>query len=76
MVTAGLTVDDISGLVLTVDDLDGEDAEAVEADILVTDDADAFKIAADELGLDQQVCKNHVKRHTDQYESSCLLAAS
>ena len=73
----GLTVDDTSGLVLTVDDLDGEDAEtlqdwlapiaeAVEADILVTDDADAFKTVADELGLDQQVCKSHVKRNTDQ----------
>jgi transposase-like protein len=73
----GLTVDDTSGLVLTVDDLDGEEAatlqdwlepiaEAVEARILVTDDADAFKIAADELGLDQQVCKSHVKRNTEQ----------
>jgi hypothetical protein len=72
----GLTVDDVSGLVLSVDELPGEDAEslrdwlapiaqAVEADILVSDDADAFKIAADELGLDQQVCKSHVKRNTD-----------
>jgi transposase-like protein len=72
----GLTVDDTSGLVLTVDDLDGEDAEtlkewlapvaeAVEAEILVTDDADAFKTVADELGLDQQVCKSHVTRNTE-----------
>jgi transposase-like protein len=73
----GLTVDDTSGLVLTVDGLDGEDAgalqdwlepiaEAVEADILVTDDADAFKTVADELGLDQQVCKSHVTRNTER----------
>jgi len=75
-VPLGLTVDDTTGLVLTVDDLDGEDAETlkdwlepiaeqVEADILVTDDADAFKTVADELGLDQQVCKSHVTRNTE-----------
>ena len=74
--TLGLTVDDISGLVLSIDDLSGEDAEtlkewlepiaaAVEAEILVTDDADALKMVADELGLEQQVCKAHVKRNTE-----------
>lgn len=74
--TLGLTVDDLSGLVLTLDVLSGEDAEtlrewiepiaeAVEAKILVTDDADALKTAADGLGLDQQVCKGHVKRNTE-----------
>jgi transposase-like protein len=73
--TLGLTVDDISGLVLTIDDLSGEDtdtlrewlapiAKAVEAKILVTDDADALKSAADALDLDQQVCKGHVQRNT------------
>jgi len=66
-----------TGLVLTVDDLPGEDAErlqewlapiaqAVGADILVTDDADAFKTAADELGLAHQVCKGHVTRNTER----------
>jgi transposase-like protein len=74
--TLGLTVDDLSGLVLTVDDLAGEDAqtlrewiepiaEAVGAQILVSDDADALKTVADELGLEQQVCKGHVKRNTE-----------
>lgn len=73
--TLGLTVDDITELVLTIDDLSGEDTEtlrewmepiveAVGAQILVTDDADAFKTVADELGLDQQVCKGHLKRNT------------
>ena len=73
----GLSVDDLSGLVLTVDDLSAEDADtlktwlepiaqAVEAEVLVTDDADGFKKAADELGLDQQVCKSHVKRNTEE----------
>ena len=74
--TLGLTVDDISGLALTIDELSGEDAEtlrewldpiaeAVEAKILVTDDADALKNAADELDLEQQVCKGHVLRNTE-----------
>jgi len=74
--TSGVTVDDLSGLVLTIDGLRGEDAEtlrrwmegvaeAVEAQILVTDDADALKTVADALGLDQQVCKSHVKRNTE-----------
>lgn len=74
--TLGLTVDDISGLVLTLDDLSGEDAdtlrewmapiaESVGAEILVTDDADALKNVADDLGLEHQVCKGHVKRNTE-----------
>jgi len=82
----GLTVDDTSGLVLTVDGLPGEDAttleewlepiaEAVGAEILVTDDADAFKTVADDLGLDHQVCKSHVKRNTENLIESLRLAA-
>ena len=74
--TLGLTVDDISGFVLTIDELEGEDAatlqewmapiaEVVGAQVLVTDDADALKSVADGLGLDQQVCKGHVKRNTE-----------
>ena len=72
----GLTVDDTTGLVLTVEGLSGEDAatleewmapiaEAVGAEVLVTDDADAFKTVADDLGRDHQVCKSHVKRNTE-----------
>ena len=72
----GLAVDDTTGLVLTVDELSVEDAEtlkewlgpvaeAVEAELLVSDDADAFKTVADELGLEHQVCKSHVKRNTE-----------
>lgn len=74
--TLGLSVDDTTGWVLTVDDLTGEDtqtlkawiepiAQAVGAEILVTDDADGFKTVADELGLAHQVCKSHVKRNTE-----------
>jgi hypothetical protein len=83
----GLTVDDITGLVLTIDDLSGEDAEtlrewldpiaeAVEAQLLVTDDADAFKNAADELMLDQQVCQGHVQRNTEALVESLQLEAA
>lgn len=85
--TLGLTVDDLSGLVLTVDDLAGEDAqtlrewiepiaEAVGAQILVTDDADALKMVADALGLEQQVCKGHVKRNTQALIDSLLPEAT
>jgi hypothetical protein len=74
----GLTVDDTTGLALTVDKLPAEDAEtlkewlepiaeAVDAQLLVTDDADAFKKVADELGLEHQVCKGHVKRNTETF---------
>ena len=72
----GLSVDPLTGLVLSVDRLPAEDAQilrtwlapvvaAVGAELLVSDDADGFKTAADELGLDQQVCKAHVVRNTD-----------
>lgn len=72
----GLTVDDVTGIVLTLDALPGEDAEtlqewmepiaaAVGAELLVTDDADGFKTVADDLALEHQVCKGHVKRNTE-----------
>ena len=40
-------------------------AKEVEAEVIVTDDADAFKQVADELGLNHQVCKKHVERNTE-----------
>jgi hypothetical protein len=72
----GLTVDDTTGLVLTVDELPAEDAEAlkewlepileaVHGRLLVSDDADAFKTVSNNLGVDHQVCKGHVKRNTE-----------
>jgi hypothetical protein len=72
----GITVDAISGLVLTIDRLSGEEAhllqewvapiaESVNAQVLVSDDADAFKNVADEEGLFHQVCKSHVLRNTE-----------
>jgi hypothetical protein len=72
----GLTVDDTNGVVLSIDELSGEDAEtlqewigpiiqAVGAQLLVSDDADGFKLVADEQGVAHQVCKSHVKRSTE-----------
>jgi hypothetical protein len=73
----GVTVDAIKGLVLCIDQLAGEDAETLQAwiepiadqvgaETLVTDDADAFKEAADRSGLDHQICKSHVVRNTEE----------
>ena len=75
-VTVGVAVDAINGMVLSIDELPGEDAEqlkawlepileAVDADVVVSDDADALKIVSDETGRSQQVCKSHVGRNTD-----------
>jgi hypothetical protein len=72
----GITVDATTGMTLSIDGLPGEEAEqlkawlepileAVDADVLVTDDADAFKKVSDETGRAQQVCKSHVVRNTD-----------
>lgn len=67
----GVVVDDLEGIELSVDILDDETAETqvawlrriagqVGAEVLVSDDADTFKIAADELDLAHQVCRAHV----------------
>lgn len=72
----GISVDAVTGMTLSIDGLPGEDAaqlkawlepilDAVDADVLVSDDADAFKIVSDETGRSQQVCKSHVGRNTD-----------
>ena len=81
----GLSVDPLTGVVLSVDQLPNAEAQtlqtwlapiaqAVGAELLVSDDADAFKTAADELGLDQQVCKAHVVRNTDHLVDSLTAA--
>jgi transposase-like protein len=73
----GVIVDPLNGLVLSIDQLSGEDAQTLQqwiepiaqqvgAQVLVSDDADALKQAADQSGLDQQVCKSHVVRNTEE----------
>ena len=44
----------------------GELAAAVGAEVLVSDDADGFKTAADDAGLAHQVCKKHVLDNTER----------
>jgi transposase-like protein len=72
----GISVDAVTGMTLSIDGLPGEEAEqlkawlepildAVDADVLVSDDADAFKKVSDETGRAQQVCKSHVGGNTD-----------
>ncbi|MEI8366779.1 MAG: hypothetical protein WCF65_10225 [Parachlamydiaceae bacterium] len=88
-VPIGISVDAVNGMVLSIDILPGEDAEqlkawlepildAVDADVLVTDDADGFKKVSDETGRSHQVCKSHVGRNTDALddELTALIAAN
>ena len=73
--TVGIGVDAMRGTVLSLDLLpNGETATltawvqdlatALGAEVLVSDDADPFKTAADAAGLRHQVCKSHVLRNT------------
>jgi transposase-like protein len=86
--TIGIAVDAVNGMVLSIDQLPGEDAEqlqawlepildAVDADVVVSDDADAFKQVSDHTGRSQQVCKSHVGRNTDNLvaELAAIIAA-
>ena len=79
--TVGVSVDAVTGMALTVDLLpNGEAAtlsawvsdlaEAIGATVLVSDDADGFKIAADASGVAHQVCKAHVQRNTEAWVES------
>jgi transposase-like protein len=87
-VTIGIAVDAINGMVLSIDRLPGEDAQqlqawlepildAVDADVVVSDDADALKQVSDQTGRSQQVCKSHVGRNTEALvaEFSALISA-
>jgi len=88
-VQIGISVDAVTGMVLSIDKLPGEDAEqlkawlapildAVDADVLVTDDADGFKKVSEESGRAHQVCKSHVVRNTEALvdELSTLIATN
>ena len=76
--TVGVSVDAVTGLALSIDVLPSADAatltawvselaDAIGAEILISDDADGFKLAADASGLLQQVCKAHVGRNTEAW---------
>lgn len=76
--TVGVTTDALRGTALTIDILDDAEAQtltdwvgrvaaAVQAEVLVSDDADGFKTAAADNGLRHQVCKAHVLRNTEDW---------
>lgn len=71
-----VVVDDATGELLGLEIVVSESAEAVldvvravaeqvEAEVLVSDDLDSYKRVADALGLEHQICRNHVKRNVD-----------
>lgn len=64
----------LSGATLDIDLIDDESTETIatwvralyaelQVEVLVSDDADALKSVADELGLEQQLCRAHVNRN-------------
>ena len=74
--TLGVAVDDTRGIMLSIEILEDETTESLakwlkevveavgaEVEVLVTDDADAFKAVADEQGLKHQVCRAHVTQN-------------
>ncbi len=76
--TVGVSVDAVTGVALTVDVLSNSEAAtlttwveevagAVGATVLVSDDADGFKTAADEGGREHQVGTAHVGRNTEAW---------
>jgi hypothetical protein len=76
--TVGVSVDAVRGTVLSLDLLPNGEAATLTAwvrdlasvlgaELLVSDDADQFKTAADASGVLQQVCTAHVGRNTEAW---------
>jgi transposase-like protein len=76
-----VVVDDRTGDLLGLDlmvseeaeevlDLIREVAEQVKAEAMVTDDWGSYQEVADELGLEHQICRSHVKRNVDDITES------
>jgi len=70
-VVIGVAVDVQKGFILTIDVLENEQMETLyqwlqpilkllDAEVLTTDDADAFKTVADRAGVEHQICRRHV----------------
>ena len=47
-----------------------EIAQQYGAEVLISDDWGAYRDIADDLGLDHQICRNHVKRNVDDRAGS------
>lgn len=83
--TIAIAVDATNGFVLSIDELSGQETadlkewltpilDAVGAEIVVSDDADAFKTVSNDTGCQQQVCKSHVQRNTDALVDTLITA--
>lgn len=73
-VTIGVAVDALAGDVLDVELIDGESVEALRAwleqlaqaldvEVLLTDDLDSYKSVADALGVEHAICRHHVNQN-------------
>ncbi len=76
-----VVVDDASGELLGLDIIVSENSEEVleiirdvvgevGAEVIVTDDHGAYPKVADELGLEHQICRSHVKRNVAKIKES------
>jgi transposase-like protein len=76
-----VVVDDCTGELLGLDIITSENheevrqviqevADAVDPEVLVTDEHGAYTEVADELGLERQICRSHVKRNVDDSADS------
>ena len=85
--TVGISVDAERGTVLSLDLLPNGEAATLTAwveelaavlgaELLVSDDADGFKTAADENGLTHQVCKAHVLRNSETWVEAIAPAVT
>jgi hypothetical protein len=83
--SVGISVDAVRGTVLSLDLLPNGEATTLTAwvqdlasvlgaELLVSDDADPFKLAADACGMPHQVCTAHVGRNTDAWVDAILPA--
>jgi transposase-like protein len=76
-----VVVDDSTGELLGLDIITSENheevrtlietvVEAVEPEVLVTDDHGAYSEVVDAMGLDHQICRSHMKRNVDDIADS------
>lgn len=73
-VVVGDSEQDLLGLELTLSEnspeivaMIEEIAQEVEAEVLVSDDLGSYQKVADDLGLEHQICRSHVRRNVDKH---------
>lgn len=86
-IVAGMVTDALKGEVLELEILDSENGEEIKGwieelvaelgvEVMISDDADAYKEVAEELGLDHQVCISHVRKWVSRRTNQLLEKAS